>query len=353
MSLKWYFSMALLNKPSNGLALRDLKLDAVKGVLILCIILEHNSLLTLEYSWIRPFSDAFAAGAFLILSFLRPIKTTTFIAFLDKYLSHWVPFTLFTLCLAILHFIFFGSENFLVNLFKAVFLASPQDIKASTGFMYIWFLPCLVVLYIIRLLQQKIGNIIIALALFSFLLVGEVDDSVLVATPYSLHVIAFIYILGEIYRHLHSPLTESSKYIKLASVVLFLVLCLGTVKVGWCLFLAGGIIPSWKEPYLLSYYGVMLTIAIPCIYNIFSFLPDIIVKFFAGLGEKSLLLYLLHPIVFFVCFRLVNIDINPWVSFVVTIVISVFLTICMKKIPILYNLVFPSHISRLIRGEKV
>lgn len=345
--------MALINKPSNDLALRDLKLDAVKGILILCIILEHNSLLTLTHSWIRPFSDAFAAGAFLILSFLRPIKATTFIAFLDKYLSHWVPFSLFTLSLAILHFIFFGSENFFENLFKAILLASPQEIKASTGFMYIWFLPCLVVLYILRFVQQKVGNIILILALLSFLLIGEVEDSVLVATPYSLHVIAFIYILGEIYRHIHRPLTEPSKSIKLATVIVFLVLCLGTIKVGWHLFLAGGIIPSWKEPFLLLYYGVMLTIAIPCIYNSFCFLPDIIVKFFASLGEKSLLLYLLHPIVFFVCFRTLNVDINPWLSFVLTISISAILAVCIKKNPILYNLAFPSHISSLFRGKKV
>jgi fucose 4-O-acetylase-like acetyltransferase len=345
--------MALLTKPFNGAPLRDVKLDAVKGFLILCIILEHNSLLTLEYSWIRPFSDAFAAGAFLILSFLRPIKVTSFMAYLDKYLSHWVPFTLFTLLLAILHFIFFGSEGFFLNLFKAIFFASPQGIKESTGFMYIWFLPCLVVLYLLRFLQQKMGNIILILAFFSFFLIGEVEVNILVTTPYSLHVIAFIYILGVIYHHIHRPLTESSKYIRLASVVLFSVLCLGTVKVGWHLFLAGGIIPSWREPFLLLYYGVMLTIAIPCIYNVFSFLPDFIVNFFAGLGEKSLLLYLLHPIVFFVFFRFLNVDINPWVSFVVTIVISVLLAVFMKKIPMLHNLVFPSYISNLIRGKKV
>ena len=97
----------------------------------------------------------------------------------------------------------------------------------------------------------------------------------------------------------------------------------------------------------------MLTIAIPCIYNSFCFLPDNIVKFFASLGENSLLLYLLHPIVFFVCFRTLNVDINPWLSFVLTISISAILAVCIKKNPILYNLAFPSHISSLFRGKKV
>ena len=338
----------------NNAQIRDNKLDAVKGFLILCIVLEHNTLLTAEYDWIRAFCDAFAAGAFLILTFLRPVKVTSWRAFCEKYLSYLVPFFWVALLLAIANFYLYTDDTYLESttlFFEAIMLASPSGIKESTGFMYIWFLPCIFALYFFKFIHQKIGHVFLVLFLVSFLCVGTIDDSVLVATPYSLHVIAFIYILGMIFSRVHPYLVQRQKVGRLLSVTLFVIMCIMTSFIGWELFLAGGIIPSWREPLLLFFYGAMLVLAIPCLYNLFSFLPEVIVKVFALLGENSLIIYLAHPVIFFLFFRMLMPAATAMLSLILTISISLLLSIAIGKSQTMTRIVFPKKLTFSLKGR--
>ncbi len=327
---------------------RDIILDAVKGFLILCIVLEHNTLLTSANAWIRPFADAFAAGCFLILTFIWPLKNLPLKTFFNKYFSYWIPFIVFTSVTAIANIILFATnDSLLIPFLKAIFLASPFDLKQATGFMYLWFLPCLSILYLFRLIQQKLGIMFLVIPISSFFLLGTVDDRTLISSPFSLHVIGFIYILGVIYAKLHPYFMQLSSKLKALLAIIFIILLSFSPIIGWQLFLAGGIMPSWQQMPLLLYYAIVMLIAIPSIYFILSIMPNMVINVIALFGQHSLKVYLLHPIIFILITRIIPITHNGIVAFIATLIISLAIAFIITKIKWLNTLVFPSKISSL------
>lgn len=335
---------------------RDITLDATKGFLILCIVLEHNSLLVAQYDWIRPFCDAFAAGCFLLLSFLWPIKENRIKPFLDKYLSYLIPFFFIVLLTSIANFLLFKqSFNFSENsvlILKALLLASPFDLKQSTGFMYIWFLPCLCCIYLIRYLQMKMEKTALLSAIVAFCTIGFLPDEMLMKLPFSLHVIAIIYLLGIIYPKVHYFILGSKKGTKLFIIFLFLVGIVVSIKLGWQFFLAGGIIPSIAEPHLLFFYGGFMLIAIPSLYLIIEQVPLFVQKIMSLLGNHSLKIYLFHPIVFVALTQALAVTRSGYLSLVLTVVISLLLSLLVEKIKFIDFFVFPKKLSdlRSIKG---
>lgn len=329
---------------------RDILLDAVKGVLILCIVLEHNHLLTTKYDWIRPFSDAFAAGCFLILTFAWPLKKIDLTAFIDKNFSYWWPFIGFVSVTSILNLLLYNNYQFydaFLNYLNAIFFASPQAIKISSGFMYFWFLPCLCFLYLIRRALEKIGNYAYIAGLIPWLFIGELDDEILVKFPFSLHVIAFILLIGFFYSKLHRKLIQPSLLMKSFTIISFIACSVGSYVIGWELFLAGGKIPSIQQPELLLFYSVFMLLAIPGIYNIFTLMPKVVTLFFALLGEQSMKVYLFHPLVYISITQVIPIIYDPFLSFVLTIVLSLIISFTMVKLVPLDKFIFPRAISAL------
>jgi hypothetical protein len=335
---------------------RDIYLDAVKGFLILCIILEHNHLLTAEYGWIRSFSDAFAAGCFLILTFAWPLKRTSFPKFIDKNFSYWWPFIGFVSVTSILNFHLYNSNQIndaFLNYLNAIFIASPQAIKASSGFMYFWFLPCLCFLYLIRRALDNIGNYAYLIAFITWLFIGELDDEILTQFPFSLHVIAFILLIGLCYSKLHKYLIRPLIFIKALTITSFIVCSVASYFIGWKLFLAGGIIPSIQEPALLLFYSTFMLVAIPGIYNLVSLLPKPITAFFALLGQHSMKVYIFHPLVYIAITQIIPVIDDPILSFICTIGLSLLISLLVVKLAFLDKFIFPRAITALAINRKL
>jgi len=329
---------------------RDIYLDAVKGFLILCIVLEHNSLLTAQYDWIRPFCDAFAAGCFLILTFIRPLKFNAISSFFDKNYVYWWPFFIFITITGILNFYLFASTPItgsLIHYGHALLTASPQAIKTSSGFMYFWFLPCLCFLYLVRLIVQKSGKTGYLIMIIFWLFIGTIDDEQLIKTPFSLHVISFIFIIGLCYSKFHAFLIQPRRVTKYLTISIFIFCCVASYFVGWELFLAGGLIPSIHEPILLLYYSIFMFVAIPGIYNLQSLAPKFIVKILAILGEHSMKVYLFHPLIFIATTQVLPIIVNPIISFIFTVAASLLISLILIRFSRLNALIFPKAISAL------
>jgi hypothetical protein len=334
---------------------RDIYLDAVKGFLILCIMLEHNHLLTAQYDWIRPFSDAFAAGCFLILTFAWPLKSSTFAQFINKNFSYWWPFLGFVTTLSVLNFYLYKNNqpiDAILNYLNALFLASPQAIKASSGFMYLWFLPCLCFLYLTRRVLNYIGHYAYGVALISWLFIGEINDEILTGTPFSLHVIAFILLIGFCYSKLHKKMIHPSFFMKVFTISSLILCSIVSYFIGWKLFLAGGIIPSIKQPILLLFYSFFMLTAIPGIYHLFSLMPKLITTFFGYMGLHSMKLYLFHPLVYIVITQIIPVIHNPTLSFLCTVGLSLLISFVMVKLALLDNVVFPKTLSDLAFKRK-
>ena len=333
---------------------RDVNLDAVKGFLILCIILEHNTLLVAEYHWIRPFCDSFAAGTFLILTFIWPLKYLNSKDFFDRYFSYYIPFIVFVSLTSIINYFFYGQETLSQSFYyylRAVFFASPYEIKQSSGFMYLWFLPCLSFLYLLRFILQKTSWGIYVIALSAILFIGTIDEDILVKTPYSLHVIGFIFLLGLIYSKIHSLLNLKNIIFRLFLMGAFSLFSMSSNTIGWNLFLAPGIIPSWNEPFLLLYYSLFMLVSIPGIYSFMSLLPLFIVSFFAYIGNQSLKIYLIHPLVFILMTQIIPLVTHPLLSYILTIIITTCCAFLISKLPNIERLIFPSRISVLLKQE--
>jgi hypothetical protein len=334
---------------------RDIYLDAVKGFLILCIVLEHNHLLTAKFEWIRPFSDAFAAGCFLILTFARPIVKSSFSSFVNKYFTYWWPFIGFISVTSILNFYLYNNSQLidsLYNYLNALFFASPHAIKISSGFMYFWFLPCLCFLYLIRRMFSRLGNYAYLLALIAWMFIGEINDEILTKTPFSLHVIAFILLIGFCYSKLHKKMLEPSLSMKVFSITCFLSCSIASYFIGWELFLAGGIIPSIQQPTLLVFYSCFMLTAIPGIYHLFSILPKFMTSFFAFNGIHSMKVYLFHPLIYISITQVMPIVQDPFLSFITTIVLSLLLSFIVIKLRPLDNFIFPKNINALAFNRK-
>lgn len=334
---------------------RDPLLDAVKGILILCIILEHNHLLTNNYDWIRPFCDAFAAGCFLIFTFTWPIKRLPLVQYLNKHFAYYWPYIILLSVTAILNYIIFSNSSFneaLNKFLQALVIASPNAIKASSGFMYLWFLPTLCFLYLIRYFTYNYTKISFLIAAILWLNVGTIEDNLLTSFPFSLHVVCFIFFLGLLYQKLHKKLISDNIYIKIFCIISFFLCSITSYLIGWKLFLAGGIIPSWQEPLLLLYYSYFMLIAIPSIYHLLSFIPTFINRLFVYLGKNSLLIYLIHPLIFITFTQVFPVIDGPLTSFILTIIFCALLTLLLEKIPPLNRFIFPKKISSLIQNRK-
>lgn len=335
---------------------RDIYLDAVKGILILCIVLEHNSLLTSNHDWIRPFSDAFAAGCFLIFTFIWPIKSDFLINFLNKKFSYWWPFVLFVTITSLLNHFLFSSTDFTASIeayLKAISLASPKSIKESSGFMYFWFLPCLCILYLIRLIAIKVGHTFYLISIPAWLFIGVIDDDTLISTPFSLHVIAFIFFIGQIFSITSKVLIKRNNKIQFCLIILFIILSIASYYVGWKLFLAAGNIPSVDQPMLLLFYSVFMLITIPAIYQFTNLLPNFIVAFFSYLGDNSLIIYLFHPIVYILITQIIPIITHPLLSLLATVIICIVISYLIKRINILNKIIFPNKLSNLLLHRKL
>ncbi len=339
--------MQALN-PASSVSSRDHVADATKGFLILCIVLEHNSLLTIQYDWIRPYTDAFAAGCFLLLSFLRPIKKLPVHQFVANYYRYYIPFIFFVLITSIANAVLFKNSNpgtFISDLSKAIFIASPSDLKNATGFSYLWFLPCLCFLYLFRLIHEKVGSSFIALPIVTLLFVGFIDEETLAKVPFSIHAIGFLYCLGLILSKLHKPIITSKSWIKTLVILVFFFLSYLSIVIGWKLFLAAGRIPSIEQPELILFYASLMIITIPSLYIIFAFLPGFITRSFSVIGKYSLKIYLIHPLVYFLITSVLKLTDSPAASFVYTIIITLGASVILSKINFVEMALFPKTLN--------
>lgn len=346
-SLNKKLTLRKLNMKENQ---RDITIDSIKGVLILLIVLEHNLLLTSKYYWIRPFCDSFALGCFFIITFVWKQKTMSFKELIDVKLKIYWPFIIFATVTSAINLFIIKDQALMVSItvyLKAIFIASPDAIKNSTGFMYLWFIPSICLLYLIRNFENKYIKTILPISFLTFLLIGAIDSKILYKTPFSFHVILFVYFLGLMYKILHPHLIENKLSVKIFCVTSFTACSVASYFVGWKLFLAGGIIPSILQPMHLLFYCFFILIAIPGLYHILSTLPSLVRNSISYFGVHSLIIYLVHPLIFYLLLKIPYIKITPFISLIVTCLLSLIVAVLIKKIDFLNNFLFPERLSKV------
>lgn len=152
-----YRNYSLINRDDSA---------GVKGLLIFLIILGHNTLFS-DLSRIgMVYLYTFHIHAFFILPFLYPNKPITSKRIVDYFIRLYYPFVLFFILLSILWGIFqkidFPMNNNVVVIQEnsgipqwilyivTLLNGSPFYIDYFTGFQFLWFLPVMFSMYILR-----------------------------------------------------------------------------------------------------------------------------------------------------------------------------------------------------------
>jgi fucose 4-O-acetylase-like acetyltransferase len=329
--------------------MRDIKLDAVKGVLILLIVLEHNYLLASTVFWVRPVTDSFVAGAFLILAFSREVKNLPFLAYIDKYYCYVVPFIIFVTFFSFVNAILFGgipAGQRVFNYIMAIVIQSPYYIKQSSGFAYLWFLPCISFIFLLRFLHKKTNDAFLIPMGLATLSIGFLPESTLYKFPFSAHVAFFIYALGWLYGKFHDRLIGRNAYGVLAAIIFLLLLAIG-YDFPMDLLLFAGTIPDFTQANFY-YYLLILFFANPGIYCFMRLCPELPLRFFAFLGRNSIVIYVSHQVFYVGLTRFLDFS-NGYIVYLATVIFAVFFSLAMSYMSVLNKIIFPESVTSAVR----
>ena len=326
---------------------RDIREDAVKGILILLIVLEHNHKLTDQFPSIHPLADSFVVGAFLLLIFGRPVSSLPFISYINKHFRYIVPFLIIGFFLSSANWVIHRPEplsQFFQTLFMCLSVQSVFFIKKSTGFMLYWFLPCLCFLHLLRYMQKTIGKPFLFLMLILHLIIGVFDEDVLIQLPLSCHPAIFLFFIGWIYGEAKDKIL-SYQYTKYISSLIFFSLIYINHKIPYALFLAPGVIPNITKVHLLAYYDMLMISSIFGLYSIFIFLPDFALTFFSYIGRNSFWIFIYHQPVFIFITEIIKFEIPGFQSYLLTLTISCMLSYISNHFTTIRDILFPKTVS--------
>lgn len=154
---------------------------AIKGLLIFIIILGHNAIITNSVKNIMPYVYLFHVKAFFILPFFYKSRTISFKdCALKNFIRLYYPFLLLFIILSLLYYFVSSnivdpnkiakgldtiSDNPLLYFTNTLFTGNAYLIDYFTGYQFLWFLPVMFSLMIIKnYLQDR--KIIRYIALF-------------------------------------------------------------------------------------------------------------------------------------------------------------------------------------------
>lgn len=327
---------------------RLLRLDAVKGILELLIVLEHNLLITTAEPGLRPIVNSFCVGCFMLLTFTRDVKNTNFTAYVDKYYRYLIPYFFFITAATILNFFIFNNlsnSEHLTSYLLSLFWQSTTYIKQASGFAFFWFLPCLCFIYLLRFIHMKIGWPFLVIMAVSNVFIGLVNEDVLAQFPYGSHVALFLYFIGCVYQHIHKKFTQDDKFGLLAFVIFISLIAINPfIPPGLLLF--AGIIPSIFDGYQYVYYFSILLFSYPGILYATRIFPNILSKALAFCGRYSLWIYLSHQMFYILLVDFLKVSSNGPFIFVITVVLSCITSVIIDKNLWIKSLMIPRSFSQ-------
>jgi fucose 4-O-acetylase-like acetyltransferase len=190
-------------------------IDVVKGILILVVIAGHNEGLVQHALWLRQLFYYFNTQCFFLLSSLLDTKPFSMQLVRDRAIRYLVPFVSF-LAIAWAAFMALrgGGQSLgvaVANLLRAAVTGSEPAIYAAVGMRYLWFLPALFSLVVIKAASIRwptLGWGLLAAA--CCLIVGAVyvPANVLAAMPCNALTGLFFFGLGDVFRRAEAAVTR-------------------------------------------------------------------------------------------------------------------------------------------------
>ncbi len=286
----------------------------MKGILILLIILGHNSILTQNILGLYDYLYSFHVLTFFILPWFY---TTTFSwnSTIKRSTKIWFWYLAFFVVQVVFYNLLFDTTFSLDETFKAFFLGGHTLLKGVTGYMYLWFMPAFFFsmlvrdVYTIANKPSRIVMIIASIGIVAFFAFHAYTDYIAIVQG------IFFAALGIV----ASQLTLPTKNLHRALVVLLFVVCsvlmfIDTTK-------------GFVRPF-------MPFVAFFAIWSIIEWLKKYM-NWLQSLGKLSMFIYLTHPLIFQLLLRVVPNNYSQVVYgsiiFLLTTLISIIVSWCMQK----------------------
>lgn len=278
--------------------------DAFKGLFIVFIVLGHVTLLSAAGPDFGRTLYAFHVYAFFFLPFLYPAKDFSLRDTADKAVRYLIPYFYFTTASAMLFFLMYRRNDFVLDFlrefFVALFVASSALLDVVTGFQLYWFLPALFFMFLLRSVLSRMpwsfGVVSFGALFFFHPVVGELSSEVKRYFPFGGLIALYLLPLGGL----------SVWILRACSARLFALGC------GFGIIFLGLVVVMWHEGSMvnlakLELYGykniylMLLHDAIAVCGFVFFLIFSVWYKrfvFLQRLGKCSLVVYLTHSLIY-------------------------------------------------------
>jgi hypothetical protein len=282
--------------------------NRLKGLLILVVVLDHND-------WFRQLAPqvfgplTFHVLGFFLLAFSFSEKTLSFDFIATRMARYLLPFwwalTLTALASSWVLKTDAGGRAGLENFLSAAVVGSASLVKTSSGLYMLWFLPCLFGLNCLvagadAWTRKRGHTAVVSLAVAAHLALPFLKGAWMVWVPFGLLIAGYVLVLGLIWRQCLGRRWLPSVG---PSALLVFIVCYGLLVVKKVHIELGTLeLSALQTPgiwvlHLLSVVSALLTLV-----WVAEFLKPL--GWFERIGEKSMLVYLIHPVAYLVLSKL-------------------------------------------------
>ena len=334
---------------------------AIKGVLIFLIVLGHNALFTDSLKGSFEYLYSFHVQAFFILPFLYDIKQTNSFknSFLKNFARLYYPFLLFFIIFSVIFYITNGSSIDMnkiieINNNKTLYYANVlltgnyYLIDYYSGFQYLWFLPVMFSMCIIKenISKNKLINIIVLIiGLLSYIMFFvfmykkpydlKINFTLMLFSPFAVLQGFGAYFLGRLCINIID--NSFSKIITRACTILFLCLSIAYIVINYQGMMSRGI--------LWTYRFIMPILFIGTLYNLKKQLAKI--EFLQKLGNRSFPIYIIHPplcaISYIICNKFL------YINFLYAIIVQIAIIFISYYVSVIWDRITPLRKKTLPR----
>ncbi len=282
---------------------RSEPIDALKGVLILLVILGHNYYFGNYYPlWFNALYN-FHVASFLLLPFLFSMRALEIGPFRDRVVRALAPQLAFLGMALVAYFALYveksgaGIADWLLAVGVALLVQNEEVLNSAAGFRHFWFLPAMITMMCLLYLYDRgalwVRRAILGGAFVWHLTIGLVPLEVARYIPWGLPIVGFLLLPGLLVRYFYGRI----RWRPLGDLLLIgLWIALLFLVVKWRLFmgLAGdlGSVRSLLDPARLLFHGFFLLLSFFALLRLAAYLPSL----FAKLGQVSLKLFLIVPL---------------------------------------------------------
>ena len=312
----------------------------LKGILILLIMLGHNSILMQERS-IFNYLYHFHVYIFLLLPFLYNIPHFTVERVKKNFIHIYKPYTIFFVVLVLINTYILNIKLDITQVLYAYISGNEYLLKANIGASFLWFMPTMFSLLLLRnWLMNKPGKILWSCVFVSFL-AFLVTRVFWFCTVYDFPYIIFggtvsivYFFMAVVSRYIYERYHRNR--------------CLGYIS---CIVFILSTIFNFTNFYGIVYnivtWGLLPISALYTLIIVVKYLKDenILTQCFQYIGKESLPIYLFHVIIYnaiLLVIEMLHITQNAFtgvVTYIVTIITTIVIIYVCKKSKI-YKFIF-------------